>query len=198
MYSQPLQDHLGSDIKGTRNSVMYYLVSIMLLVIFVNTTAYADTKEQWLQAHNIYRCMHGVPAFLWSEDYAKLAEKTANLQYTKDCNNGCGHCNPDTTGINAKAENLTCYSSTPQNAVESWYSEEENFDYDNPTYVSSEAGGQKVNGHFINIVAKGLTKVGCFCASKSCDCVYEGYYGTSTEALKQDVPRPTKTKEQCQ
>lgn len=150
--------------------------------------ANAGPEEQWLRAHNKYRCIHGVPAMTWSKQLAAMAQNTAN-----QCH--CQHCNIQTKG--KYFENMTCYNASPQAVVDDWYSEKPRYNYQKPAYVGGS--GPTTNGHFINVVAKALVTVGCGCDANDCVCVYGGYFNyQDSAALRDNVLVPVRTDAQCQ
>lgn len=152
-------------------------------------TAPLSTARAWLDAHNKYRCMHGVPPLKWSEQLAKVAEwRAKNCGLCSHCKCQGASCHPD----NAKqwAENATCWAATPETAVKAWYQEVANYDYNNPKWASN-------TGHFINVVVNTASAVGCYCNGQHCYCDYDSMYGTSAYALSQVVPKPTRTEAAC-
>ena len=156
------------------------------------TSTPLSTIRAWLDAHNKYRCIHGVPPLQWSERLAKVAEWRA-----KNCTERCtpekhcvckgDSCNPDYA--ENYSENATCWSATPQSAVDAWYAEEVNYDYSKPEWIKT--------GHFINVVVSSASKVGCFCSSKHCYCDYDSKFGTTSAELAEVVLKPAKTAAAC-
>lgn len=162
------------------------LTTLLLLGIATHpSTAYAGPERDWLTAHNMHRCMHGTSALQWSAKLSTLAMNTA-----KQCD--CKHCNLQTANM---VENIDCKTTAPANVVNTWYSEITNYTYDNPLYIAEGKG--KDTGHFINVVAKGLHSVGCFCGFGECVCVYGGGFDNSPSGLKTVVPEPLRTSAQC-
>ena len=163
--------------------------SIILLGMLVLSSCAPPPYQPWLDAHNKYRCMHGVSPLQWDTQLADVAAwRTANCTNCDHCKCQGASCDP----IFAKqyAENATCWSATPKDAVDAWYSEEKNYDYNNPQWTNN-------TGHFINVVVSSATKVGCACNTTHCYCDYDSLYGTTAAALKAQVFPPVKTEAEC-
>ncbi len=109
--------------------------------------------QEWLQAHNEYRALHGVPPVTWSDTVAASAQRTADSCPT-------GHSG------GSYGENLAwaSYDLGEEGTVKFWYDEEPLYDYNNPGFSS-------VTGHFTQVVWKGTTEIGCGYAS---DCNNSG------------------------
>lgn len=99
--------------------------------------------EQWLEAHNSYRRLHGVPEVTWSATVAASAQS-----FIDSC--------PSSHSSSDYGENLAwaTYNMPVTHVVELWYSEEEKYDYNNPGF----SGG---TGHFTQVVWKSTTEIGC-------------------------------------
>lgn len=106
--------------------------------------------QQWLQAHNNYRTLHGVPSVTWS-----TVLETSAQTYANSCPSG--H-----SGWGYGENIFWCdgYAPTPQGVVDLWYSEEQYYDYNNPG--SSNPPGNTI-GHFTQVVWKSTTQIGCGC-----------------------------------
>jgi hypothetical protein len=165
----------------------------VLVMVAAATSSCVSPGSDWVEAHNKYRCMHGVPPLSWNADYADVAEwRATNCQH-------CAHCTceaPDCQPQYAKqyAENATCYPATAQQAVDAWYSEIQNYDYSNPKWSSVDPK----TGHFINVVVSTAKYVGCFCANQQCYCDYDSMYGTAPATLSQLVPEAVNSEQFCQ
>ncbi len=105
--------------------------------------ASAEEIQQWLDAHNTHRALHGVPDLVWSDTVAASAQAFAD-----SCPSG--HENPPYGENLAWATNMR----TLQEIVDLWYSEESLYDYNSP-------GWDPQTGHFTQIVWKNTTEIGC-------------------------------------
>lgn len=131
----------------------YIMVAIFTLIIanaffiFGEKASCATPEEiqQWLQAHNNYRALHGVPAVTWSTTLEASAQAWADTCPSGHSSSGYG-------------ENMAfaSYALSPQNVVDYWYSEEIYYDYNNPGWSSQ-------TGHFTQVVWKSTTQIGCGC-----------------------------------
>lgn len=173
----------------------FRIISPLLLVTLILSGC---SYNAWLDWHNIYRCMHGVPDLQWSSTLQEVATWRA-----KNCQT-CDHCicpQNDTScyDIHKKlyAENASCQSGTAEQVVKGWYDEIINYDYNNPQW--SNTPGKKT-GHFINVIASTATKVGCACETNHCYCDYDTLYSKSpptSQELTQIIPKPIKTLAEC-
>ena len=152
-----------------------------LLLVLLAFMSGACGSNEWVDQHNVYRCMHGVPEVKWSSSLAEVATWRAN-----NCSQ-CDHCMCEGSSCQSihshdYAENATCYVASAADAVDAWYSEIGNYDYANPVFSNS-------TGHFINVVVNTATKVGCACNEDAghCSCDYDSQYGTTLQALSQVV-----------
>jgi hypothetical protein len=105
--------------------------------------ATASEIQEWLDAHNDRRALHGVPAVTWSDTVATSAQTWADA------------C-PSSHSGSQYGENLAfaTYLLSPTEVVELWYSEEPLYDYDNP-------GWDPAYGHFTQVVWKNTLQIGC-------------------------------------
>lgn len=105
--------------------------------------ASAAEIQQWLQAHNQKRTLHGVPNVSWSTAVEASAQAYANTCPSGHSGTGYG-------------ENLAFASNimSLQNVVNLWYNEEPLYDYNNP-------GWNPAAGHFTQVVWKSTTLIGC-------------------------------------
>lgn len=125
-------------------------VAIFILVLFTlfshggnASGATAAEIQQWLQAHNQKRTLHGVPSVTWSATVAASAQAYANT-----CPSG--HSSSE------HGENLSwaTYIRSVQSVADGWYSEEPFYNYHNP-------GFSLLTGHFTQVVWKSTTQIGC-------------------------------------
>lgn len=125
----------------------------------------SSQRREILKRHNVYRCMHGVPALKWSSSVERGAERDVKA-------NGFKHTSRDGVG-----ENLA-WRSNGYNGVASvadWYNEIE--------YTPGQQGavsrfGSRT-GHYTQVVWKGTTHVGCGYYNNVLSCQYSppGNYG---------------------
>ena len=170
---------------------MRTLGRILILVVLggLFLTSCAPYYLRWVSAHNNYRCMHAVPYVTWDTSLEDVAEwRATNCAFCKHCT--CQGANCDPKYSKQYAENITCWTGTEADVVKNWYSEINNYDYNNPQWTVN-------TGHFINVVVSTATKVGCYCSSTECVCDYDSYYGTSAAALKTVVLPPVKSDDLC-
>ncbi|XP_077985763.1 Golgi-associated plant pathogenesis-related protein 1-like [Glandiceps talaboti] len=131
-------------------------------------TGLDDLRQQLLNSHNYYRCLHGLTGqyqMTLSSDLNNYAQQWAEHLATTDPadpphsdNRGCYPC--------LRGENIIAYSDasrwteygqfTGEVAVADWYSEIVNFNYQ--TYKAN-AGTEA--GHFTQIIWRESTELGC-------------------------------------
>jgi uncharacterized protein YkwD len=102
-----------------------------------------------LDAHNRYRASHCAAPLQWSDDIAKIAQAWADKLATTRC--GLEHSQSNL------GENLaggTASALTPQRAVDIWYQENKNYDF-------NHGGFSMTAGHFTQLVWKGSKQLGC-------------------------------------
>jgi len=116
-----------------------------------------DVPTSCLNAHNKYRRLHGVPDLVLSDELTADAQEWA----TYISNNVPKHTSDKTVG-----ENLAMGSSLPssredvEKAVELWYNEINDYDFNNPQWSSA-------TGHFTQLVWKSTSQLGCAVAYDS-------------------------------
>ncbi|XP_059909967.1 Golgi-associated plant pathogenesis-related protein 1-like isoform X1 [Gadus macrocephalus] len=107
-------------------------------------------QQEFLTTHNIYRQMHQSPPLTLSTDLNKSAQSWADHLLDSGIMQHSG------SGV---GENLYCMSSsapinlTGKEAVESWYEEVKDYDYNRPGFKGN-------TGHFTQVVWKETTEVG--------------------------------------
>lgn len=122
---------------------------VVLATVFalfrVTSVAAASPTEiaEWLQVHNSYRTLHGVPSVIWSVAMAASAQA-----YAESC--------PSDHSASGYGENMAWASSSldPALVVRMWYDEEPLYDDDNPGWTPAA-------GHFTQVVWKESTEIGC-------------------------------------
>ena len=116
--------------------------------------------QQWLQAHNQLRSLHGVPPVTWSATLAESAQAWANTCPLpgNHSNWGYGENMHFATGSIADSDDCENYENVIECIVkDGWYVEQESlYDYNNP-----EAEFNLVSLHFTQIVWKSTTEIGC-------------------------------------
>jgi len=117
-------------------------------------------KQDLVDYHNKYRCMHGVPDVQWNEDVARAAFNFVATKTTQ------GHANPSSYTLSPPAgpagENLAyTYGGlidTAQ-AVKDWY-QEVNLCKNGPERFTDGCEGDNT-GHFTAMIWKDVTHIGC-------------------------------------
>ncbi len=151
-YSTPLAG-IEQKTLGHQYSSLWITLSAMMLGLSFSTSTMAATTteiEQWLQVHNNHRTLHGVSAVTWSETVAASAQ-----DYADTC--------PSGHSGSIYGENLAwaTYDMVISSAVQLWYDEEPDYNYNNPGFSSE-------TGHFTQVVWKTTTEIGCALAT-GCD-----------------------------
>jgi hypothetical protein len=126
--------------------VVFFVCFPVILLSGMNSEVIGATSteiQEWLQAHNTYRNLHGVPGVTWSASLAQSAQDWADT------------CPSDHSG-SPYGENMAfaTYTINVDEVVALWYGEEPLYDYANPGY-------QPDAGHFTQVVWKNTTQVGC-------------------------------------
>lgn len=132
-----------------RSAVFWKVLPVIALVVFRSTPIMAATAaeiQQWLQAHNTYRALHGVPPVTWSATVAASAQAWADT--CPSGHSGSGY------GENMAFSSPASYNPGVETIVQWWYDEEPLYDYSNPGFSSD-------TGHFTQVVWKGTTEIGC-------------------------------------
>ena len=136
-----------SKLEKNRQTSLYLSTASATILFLINSlTALAAPPVQitaWLENHNNYRTLHGVPSVVWSDTVADNAQA-----YADTC--------PDSHSGSEYGENLAwaTYDMEESEVVQMWYDEEPLYDYDNP-------GFSYATGHFTQVVWKGTTQIGC-------------------------------------
>lgn len=114
-------------------------------------TPAASTANVLLDAHNEWRQKYGVPALVWDDTVAAVAQDWANQIAAS---NKFEHRPNNKFGENIWAGTTGFF--VPTDAVNSWGSEVANYDFTTNTCKTGE-----VCGHFTQLVWSTTTKVGC-------------------------------------
>jgi uncharacterized protein YkwD len=146
-----------------------YLATALVAALSLPVVAYGQTtpeqRQAILNAHNVKRALHCVPQLQGSDLLA------ANAQTWAD------GCHKDASGTffthqpsNPNGENLAWGYRTfngvailpglsPEQVVENWYGEINNYDFNNP--FLKVVGNIGINGHFTQVVWRASTLLGC-------------------------------------
>lgn len=132
------------------------MMKLLLLLLFLSQS-YAEfaieEKDAIVEKVNCYRNYHQATDVVWDDNVASNAQEWANYLAN---NNKFTHSNSQF------GENLFAMSSTSlpkeqtsviDRAIDSWYSEEENYDYSHPGFDST-------TGHFTQLVWLSTRKIG--------------------------------------
>jgi uncharacterized protein YkwD len=117
--------------------------------------ATSQQKQDFLDMHNMYRCMHGVPPVTWSNAVADNAQKYVHgmtrMKHAQSYK--------ITPPAGPAGENLAMGSAgmSAKRATEMWYAEVSNCG----PFPGCKDGSRGVTGHFTPIVWKGVKEIGC-------------------------------------
>ncbi len=139
-------------------------VTMLFLLLYCGEAAQAASAteiQQWLNAHNTYRTLHGVSDVTWSETVADEAQDWADSCPAGHSGSSYGENMAFATGFY-----------TIQSIVDGWYSEEPNYDYSNPGYYENPN-----TGHFTQVVWSATTEIGCGYTT-GCQDIFPGSPGT--------------------
>jgi len=167
----------------------------------------SQTLEAWkqdlLDYHNHYRCMHGVPSVAWNEKVAEGAaswlEKMIGLQHADSYNL------PPPEG--PAGENLAQAwpKINPETSVQRWY-EEVNHCPGGPRGLSGCQAGtnRQPTGHFTALIWKGVKEIGCAVDENRLICRYWSGNSKSLDTANMgggyaaNVLPKVKSSQQCQ
>jgi len=128
---------------------------ILLLRLPSDVCGLSDEMQQVLDKHNVYRCMHGVPALTWDADIASSAQAWAdNGQYKSSA--------AESSIVNAEqlGENILwgypAFTGTASTVA--WYSEVQYFDSASATDSFNPVDPTE---HYRQVVWQNSTKLGC-------------------------------------
>lgn len=135
-----------STVQKHKTTFQLIVISTFLIISSQNVLGATPAEiQEWLDAHNTYRALHGVPNVTWSTTVAQSAQA-----YADTCPSGHSY-HPQ------YGENLAwSYGQNPSfgDVVKWWYDEEQYYDYNNPGFSST-------TGHFTQVVWKNTTEIGC-------------------------------------
>jgi len=100
-----------------------------------------STAQSILDEHNKFRAMHGVSPLTWNSDLASFAESHASSCVFEHTNSAFG-------------ENLAAGFPSAAAAVESWYNEISDYDFNFGDF-------SEVTGHFTQVVWAASSEIGC-------------------------------------
>jgi hypothetical protein len=111
--------------------------------------------ESWVDAHNVRRCMHDVPAVTWSNAMYRNVKKIFKDQRRM----GHSDCYKLKAPEGPAGENLAwaSWSLTADRATEMWYSEIE----DCGPFPGCSSGSTGAVGHFTALIWDGAKEIGC-------------------------------------
>jgi len=155
--------------------------------------------QEFLDAHNLRRCMHGVPALSWSSVMYDHVKQT--FQNQKQMKHSPSYNVPPPAG--PAGENLAfgSYVLSPEQSTQMWYSE---VNACGP-FPGCRDGSTGVTGHFTALIWSGVKEIGCHTNQhRLVACQYKGgdTLGSTTPNMggnfKTNVFAPVKTKAQCE
>ncbi len=131
-----------------RHSPRARSLNVLMITLFLSHSGelIAATQEEideWLEAHNSYRQLHGAAALVWSVELAASAQVYAGTCSSSHSGSGYG-------------ENLAwaSYDMGRRAVVKMWYDEAPRYDFSNPGFESA-------TGHFTQLLWKGTMEIGC-------------------------------------
>ena len=131
-----------------KSKLVVTMITVIITTLFCHSGENASGAtpaeiQEWLQVHNQYRSLHGVPPVTWSATVAASAQAWADTCPSGHSSSGYG-------------ENMAwaTYIMSPKDVVDYWYSEEPFYDYNNP-------GWDPKYGHFTQVVWKSTIEIGC-------------------------------------
>lgn len=129
---------------------MFYQTLLVAASFLASCMAQSDFATAMTTQQNHYRALHGVANLTWSTTIA-----TAAQTHVSSCNFALY------TGAGGYGQILAAGGFDPvQTVVDFWYSQEANYDYNNPVFSQD-------TGAFTQLVWKATTEVGC--GQQDCD-----------------------------
>jgi hypothetical protein len=114
-----------------------------------------DQWENWVAAHNVYRCMHDIPPVVWDMDVYQDCYDTFKDQSAMEHS----HCYDVPAPAGPAGENLfkASYDATPIEATAAWYSEIAECG----PFPGCVSGASGTTGHFTAMSWNGDKEIGC-------------------------------------
>jgi len=171
-------------------------------VLFVGSTALSDEMEKILEQHNVYRCMHGLPALAWDDSIAAKAQAFADKGNYAHSSNAEREHNGTACGENLAWGYPRLH---PRTAARDWYQEIQfTSPYGQATGMDDSTPVGKPIGHYTQQVWRETTKIGCGKGPASVSgntgdtwvCQYCSA-GNSAGQFARNVPAPIKSPTQC-
>lgn len=179
--------------------------TLIVLLVFTAPSAFARApfpdvtaaafENAILARHNELRAKHGGPPMVIDNSIVNYAKSRANLVSQKE-GLSYGHAGLKGYGENlywsASSESSIDVTQAARAAVDSWYNEIKNYNFNNPGFSGT-------TGHFTQVVWKGSIKLGCAVAHGKGGKWFETYVvcnylepGNMQGAFPQNVARPTR------
>ena len=126
-----------------------------------------DFQKKIVDAHNLHRANHSVPALQWHDGLASAAQMVANkCSFTHDTKTGKDQCGFDGYGQNFACVGGSATEDPTKDISGQWYGEEGIYEqtgsYGKSNPIESGSGE---TGHFTQVVWKSTTHVGCAMAN---------------------------------
>ncbi|XP_060206192.1 pathogenesis-related protein PRB1-3-like [Lycium barbarum] len=136
--------------------LVLFILSIFIISSKATPPTFDWVQQEFLKAHNNLRKSVGVPPLEWDAKLAAYAYDWAT-QRKEDCD--YRHHSPGPYGENIFWE---LYKATPPAfVVQKWFDEKKNFDEVNNVCKCQPENAACQCGHYLNVVWKTTTKVGC-------------------------------------
>jgi len=161
------------------------------------------SSESWVDAHNMYRCMHDAPPLEWNDDIAYMAQSwafvTGNINKGRSGEHSKSKYRTNNAGFDYLGENIAWASNgppSPAEAVKMWYDEVELTDGGKGALDDSKPG----TGHYSQVVWKETTHVGCGEFDGTVLCIYGpggNFNNPAGTAYQTQVSAKVKSEAQC-
>lgn len=151
--------------------------------------ATAAERKEFVDTHNMYRCMHGAPAVKWSDavaaDVVSYVSPMTQMKHSQSYN-----IKPP---AGPAGENIywSSGSGTAANAVKAWYNEVNDCNGGPSGFTDGCARGKGTTGHFTAMIWAGVKEIGCgFSNSKAPTVILCRY--KAGNSLSSDTPNMNK------